>query len=435
MNASSPEILLSISYGSAYEINGDKVTGFATYTISDNDDTDTVTAGNKVFNQKGIEVGTIGAVDASGIYPVQANNQTIFYLKETNDVYFAYASAEQTQPADRLQYRTKIGDLKDEGAAQSLIEGVRMDNIIITDGSNAIMNYFIYGTTNPVGDSTSRTLGEFMRRGDKIVDDMLNELVLADILPENLQDNKFLKHIDFENTTLNELGNALDNLAVQDILTEDMYSWAYFYPNNYNFYKEKLDKTTDNADNYVRCKAIKIVDGDTEYFIAVEAHDEPVVVTIGTGENQVVKKYVTYYRLDDPNKTVLVGDYASPLSGVWKYLLTDKDTTLNVNNSNQSGNFEIYCNLTSLGSVSNNLTANMADTTLRQLSKDGIIGISGDVLNQKLTTDFSAALGSNYVFNAGGATYLGDLTINNAMDYITFLLNVVNRLTSFVPGF
>ncbi len=388
LNASSPAVLLSIAYGAAYEIEGNKVKGFAIYNIGE--DNETVNAGDIVYNQQGTEVGTLGE-PTNGVYPVSKDGNT-FYIKETNGIYYAYANAEQTQPENRLPYRTKIGDLKanDGKAAEKLITGVRMDNIISTDGTSAIMNYLVYNTTNPDDNTPSRTLGDFMENGDDIVDSMLDALNLADVLPAELQNNKFLKHINFENTTLEQLGAELDNLAVQDILAEDLYEWAWFdSQNGYSYYSNV--EPANNSGRYVRC-----IVGEGN--VAIKATEAP--VTIGGEE------YVSYVYCSSGNAY----NGKLPLQGVWKYLLMAKNV--------QGQDREIYCNLTALGGVSNNLTVNMEGTTLRQLKADGIIDISDDILNQRIIKTLNIpGMESTNITNVN-ATYLGELSINDAMSYI-----------------
>jgi len=389
LNASSPAVLLSIAYGADYEI-------------------------------------------------VDVNNTPDNLADDT---------VKPASPEDR----TKIGDLKNTGAAENLITGVKMDKIIKTDGKSAIMNYIVYGSTTDR--SNSRTLGDFMYHGDNIVSDMLNELVLADVLPEDLQNSKFLKHIDWETTKLNNLGDALDSLSVQDILTEDMYRFAWFNKNTLAFKQVDYNGTGDDPDTtlYERHKAVndngtwraveayvlawfdqennfvsKATPADTtnlqrwvtiETFDPVENKNEYTLVT--PVDSSINDKYVYYYYLDNQQATDL-----HPVYGVWKYLLVEDD-----NGTKR----EVYCNLTALGGVTSNMSSNMEAATLSDLEKDGLI-----------TFESSSAMMTSGVIDLNIPGYpcpvdpmqtptLGDLTVNECLEYITYLLNAIAYLQNSMP--
>jgi hypothetical protein len=215
------------------------------------------------------------------------------------------------------------------------------------------MNYLVYGATKPTEQDmkTPNTLGYLMDNSKDFADDMLDALTLNDILTDELKQNKFLMHIGTD-TTISNLGDKLANLSIQDILGVDMYEWAWFNPNN------GYACVPEGTAGAVKCMAIKTGSGNYDY-IAVQAHED--TQTVGSTQ------YITYYALNDSTKKVLVAGnkMASPLTGVWKYLLTEKNVVI----GGVSGDREISCDIMSLASVSNNLTENIQATTLNQLKE------------------------------------------------------------------
>jgi hypothetical protein len=278
------------------------------------------------------------------------------------------------------------------------------------------MNYLVYGATKPTEQDmkTPNTLGYLMDNSKDFADDMLDALTLNDILTDELKQNKFLMHIGTD-TTISNLGDKLAGLSIQDILGVDMYEWAWFNPNN------GYACVPEGTAGAVKCMAIKTGSGNYDY-IAVQAHED--TQTVGSTQ------YITYYALNDSTKKVLVAGnkMASPLTGVWKYLLTDKNVVID----GVSGDREISCDIMSLAGVSNNLTDNIQATTLNQLKEDGIINVDDEVLNQEIIHTLTLPLLGDFHVTDINATTLGELSINSAMVYVFNLLGVLNNIPN--PG-
>ena len=383
LNASSPAIMLALAYGNDYTIDGDKVIYTERKTIAD------LMGNNAKALIEGIHLDTALGLTAS-------SPAIMLALAYGNDY---------TINGDTVTY-TKVNTLGDLMGSQSkdLIENIEMNKIITADADDAVMNYILYGTTKGANDPAAqkRTLGQFMNNSSTIIDGMMETLTLKEALGDTIGENKILGLV--ENEPLNKIGEKLKTISIQDVMGKDVY-------------------------NYVKLSATKNANGcyDEDTANGVETLCNPVY------NGSTLLGYIPVHATTSGTDATLISyvdengnSAAAPLIGCWKYLLVDSATGK-----------ERLCLLEDLGSATNNMTTNIQKATLYDLNHDGIITINSNgnnILDEKiiysLTLDKAYTVCAPYYNGSVQKEKLGELTVSEAIDYISKMIVVVKPFSN-----
>ena len=145
VDGSSAGIMKAIAFGSSYcytvAADGKTVTmNAATYTLN----------GGKAYDYRNREVGSVSLTDSqNGVYTLTKTGGGVQYLKATDGVYYAYATADLAASAtatDRIKYQKRtLEDLMGAGA-QDIINEIELAVVLdITPESDPIMIALAYG--------------------------------------------------------------------------------------------------------------------------------------------------------------------------------------------------------------------------------------------------------------------------------------------------
>ncbi len=292
------------------------------------------------------------------------------------------------------------------------------------------------------------TFGD-LSKNNSPVSKMTERMTVGEVLGEDkVNDDKVLKHI--SGSTINNLATDIKNLTFAQVFEDDIFK-AY----DGDDYTDKNGITVTKGDYVAKDKQ-----GD-EIYIATKNNKDDYTDSNGTpvakgdyvdkNGNYKASKYIGVDYIDKNGHKVREGDYTDKdgnyayiePKGTWKYLLWHKD----------EGATEGYYryNYTVTGDMSNlldNMTAKIQETTLNELSSDGIIHLEETTLNTNLFTeikvqtptttyywpftlpmDVQAKLNAKTPNEKGEKVLtLGELTANEILEYTACVMKTLKNL-------
>lgn len=427
----SPAIMLSLAYGPNYVIDGTTVTpaaGQAKRTIADlkgsnakalidsilmkdiiaGVDTDDAIMryllyGTKNVHYKLLADGSIEMLPMQLAYVSSSSNPSVYNVydaqgKATGAVLENTSNDYPTTVIDGVTY--KISTMEVVGSVE--IDGV------------ATNLYRVYKVDDTVALCSPRTLGAFMNNSSDVIDGLMDTLTLREALGNEACNDKILKHV--ADLPIKNIGDELHTLSIQKVLEDDIYRFKKFSLVGGEYVYDEVNGTEKMLATPV------VVGGATTYKAVYYTTSEM------TRGNETFTLY-TYYTYGD-NAQV-----DSPLLGCWKYLLIDSKTGL-----------EREYALEDMNSATNNMTNNMQNATLNALHTDNIIKMeNSSFLTHEIYYEIKIGLVKYYVLGVDGngnalkytaeengttvtKEYLGELTVNEALDYIVKFLAVIDSL-------
>lgn len=346
------------------------------------------------------------------------NNEIVWKVNPDADV-----------PGTKYTYRT-VNDMSNMG---DIINDIRLETALgITHESPRLMVVLAYGSegegfeyvTNPV---TGEITGIEVKEGSSprtIADlndpDVINGLTLNDMLgAEALEDDLLLSHLG--NSNLNTLASDVSSLTFKQVYPEQIYKLKYF-------------AVLGNVETELSSENNKFYNGSTEipkeivyakyHYTMTKAPGE----TIWTPANDWIKEDMIeydpeskYYRHKE-TKVLLHFE----LTPQWKYLLVEPDQ--------ETHDYK----LTEFTKLVDNMTKNMTNATLFDLSGDGIIELTDDTLNTKIMEELHIPGVIDKTFSTAGLAdtngddklTLGDLTVTQMMEYTAEVIEAVNSLNN-----
>jgi hypothetical protein len=317
--------------------------------------------------------------------------------------------------------RNTIGTLMGNNA-NGLIKGIEMRKIITNvEADDPMMNYVLYNMTHPDVNSPDykvRTLGDFMDDSSAIIEDMMHTLTVQEALGEEATSSGILHGL--RNTRLNELGTEIEKLTLKELLGDDIATHPIL-KNMQNSTLATIDddlntltiqEMMDNGEddsiyqyatvNGQSCKAVQVKEGATLVWKAVLSKD--------------TNGYRTWVFADAQDKQA-----PSPLKGAWKYLLID-----------ETGNERLYA-VKDMNTAMDNIPSNLKTATLQNLVDDGLLTLSSDGEGNVLTTEIVyTVMGQKvcdpYMDGDKAKTTLGELTVSEAIDYLTKMMAKIKNL-------
>ncbi len=299
--------------------------------------------------------------------------------------------------------------------SKTLIESIEMRNIITNVAADdAMMNYILFNMTEPNPSDPAykvRTLGDFMNGSSDIINGMMDELTLEQALGEAATDGQLLSN--FKDTKISNLGSEIQNLSIGKAIGEKV--------TNHTILKHIADATLSDIDQKLTDLSIQQVLDDPANGIYQYANFGGVMKTaVQTGvdgNNNPIYKEVYATPKDSGSYKYLEWRYTdgnaiapSPLKGTWKYLLLD-----------ENGTERVYA-LQDMNSAMGNVSVNIQKATLNDLGNDGIISMSSSLLDTAIITQ----IGIYPVGSApSGKSTLGELTVNEAVTYLSTVLEVL----------
>jgi hypothetical protein len=274
--------------------------------------------------------------------------------------------------------------------------------------------YRVYKADDTVALCSPRTLGAFMNNSSDVIDGLMDTLTLREALGNEACNDKILKHV--ADLPIKNIGDELHTLSIQKVLADDIYRFKKFRVEGGEYVYDEVNGTEKMLATPV------VVGGATTYKAVYYTTSEM------TRGNETFTLY-TYYTYGD---NVQVD---SPLLGCWKYLLIDSKTGL-----------EREYALEDMNSATNNMTNNMQNATLNALHTDNIIRMEdSSFLTHEIYYEIKIGLIKYYVLGVDGngnvlkytaeengttvtKEYLGELTVNEALDYIVKFLAVIDNL-------
>lgn len=428
----SPAIMLSLAYGPNYVIDGTTVTpaaGQAKRTIADLKGSNAKALIDSIL-MKDIITG-VDTDDAIMRYLLYGTKNVHYKLLDDGSIeMLPMQLAFVSSASDPSVYNVYDAQGKDTGAVledtsnfyypTTVIDGVTYKistmEIVGTIEINSVTTnlYRVYKTDDTVALCSPRTLGAFMNNSSDVIDGLMDTLTLREALGNDACDDKILKHV--ADLPIKSIGDELQTLSIQKVLADDIYRFKKFSLVGGEY-------VYDEANGTEKMLAIPVVGGGSTTYKAVYFTTSEMT---RDKETFTLRTYYTY------------GDNAqapSPLLGCWKYLLIDSETGL-----------EREYALEDMNSATNNMTNNMQNATLNALHTDNIIKMeNSSFLTHKIYYDIKIGLVTYYVlgvdddgnvvkytYEENGATvakeYLGELTVNEALDYIVKFLAVIDGL-------
>ena len=349
------------------------------------------------------------------------NNEIVWKVNPDADV-----------PGTKYTYRT-VNDMSNMG---DIINDIRLETALgITHESPRLMVVLAYGSegegfeyvTNPV---TGEITGIEVKEGSSprtIADlndpDVINGLTLNDMLgAEALEDDLLLSHLG--NSNLNTLASDVSSLTFKQVYPEQIYKLKYF-------------AVLGGVETELSSKDNKFYNGSTEipkeivyakYHYTMTKAPGETEWTIEQGwihEDQIEYDPESMYYRHKETKVLLHFE----LTPQWKYLLVEPDQ--------ETHDYK----LTEFTKLVDNMTKNMTNATLSDLSADGIISLTDDTLNTEIMTKLyiENPIGGSPLIDVKftiegiddptGVT-LGDLTVTQMMEYTAEVIKAVNSLNN-----
>ncbi len=334
----------------------------------------------------------------------------------------------QTNPTtnEKYDYRT-VGSMSNMG---DMLGDLRVETALgVTADSPKLLLALAYGSyTLEVDPETNKnvltnvsdyhTISELSSTENNLFD----SLKLKDFLDEeSIESNMLLSHLG--NETLGTLPGAVEKLTFKQIYPRQIYKCRYLYNGIVLSYDQETKKYYYmDGDNKITYEG-DLADLTVEYeYTHVRYPDDHIVNASG-----YVKESDLVYNADTGFYDYVDGDTVYEvhlaLTPQWKYLLLSDDV---------DGHSHDYP-LTDFSQLVSNMTYNMQNAKLYDLSADGIVSLSSETLNTSLVTDLNLdALGHFQAtfpgFAEGEEIKLGDLTILQLMDYTAALIKFVGTL-------
>ena len=258
--------------------------------------------------------------------------------------------------------------------------------ITTNDGTGEAKVYYLTHENGDPAMFTPHSLGD-LAGSDNLISRLTDRLTLSEILgEESIAGNKFLRGLG--DSTVNGLPNAISNLTIDEVFTEEIYIDCMQY--------------SGPAVN------------------SVEFAPDGSKIVINDGD---------WYYVDD-NDGWHRSEGEKAIRGTWKYLLTDEYGVLRTD----------YKVATEMNSLINNMTRNVKTATLYNMHNDGVMTFEESMMQQPTIEEFpdfiptavSDAVKAKLV--AAGitkATYptLGSMPTDVLLSYLNIILALFNTTT------
>lgn len=403
LNYQSPAIMLALAYGNDYTIDG---------TTVNYDPASRKTVGDLM--------GSNADALLKGIYLDTALE--IKYDSPAIMLALAYGS-DYTISGTNITYTTRntLGDLMGSGSTD-LINGIEMQKIITNVSSDdAMMNYILFNTTKPgTGDPNEkvRTLGDFLNGSAAIVDGMTKNLTLKEALGEEATKGQLLSN--FKDTKLSELHTKMEQLTIQQAIGDSV--------TKHKILKHLAGETLSTIGDKLETLSIQQVlddgtsdgiyqyatfDGELKTAVqsGVDSNGDPIYKQVYSTEITVNEDTENEYKYLEWRYTEGNAIAPSPLKGTWKYLLKDEN------------GIEYLYALQDMNKAMANVSKNIAKATLNELDGDEILDL-GDVCD----TEIIKTIAGQTIPNAPSKNTLGELTVKEAVTYLTSVLDIAKKI-------
>ncbi len=400
----SPAIMLSLAYGNDYTIDGTTVHYTTRRTLND------LMGSNADALLKGIYLDTALEIkyDSPAIMLALAYGNDYTIVGDDPNKTVVYTT------------RNTLGDLMGSGSTD-LINGIEMQKILTNvSADDAMMNYILFNMTHPdpsAAEYKVRTLGDFMNGSSAIIDGMMDNLTLKEALGKEATDGQLLSN--FKDTKLSELHTKMEQLTIQQAIGDSV--------TDHKILKHVADATLSTIDEKLENLSIQQVlddgtsDGIYQYATfggelktavqsGVDGNGDPVYRQVYATEITVNAGATNEYKYLEWKYTDGDGIAPSPLKGTWKYLLKD-----------ENGIERVYA-LQDMNDAMSNVAGNIQKATLNDLAKDKIIALDSSLLTTGIITKIS---GYDVTAAPAGKSTLGELTVNEAVTYLSTVLKVI----------
>lgn len=329
-----------------------------------------------LYGRKGVHYGD--DLDGDG-NPDMLQKQVAVY---ENNVYNEYGEVIANAKANGLTYTQFNADGETELASYKLAQADKTIKITIppvNEGEKAtkltVPAYYVFNTDDTKVYYT-RTQMRDMTGDSKILASLTDRLHLTDVM--DVEDNKILKHL--TNVTIAELPEEINNLSVGQVFDEDM----HFFDKETGKYYTDASKTTevDASQKYLALKPT------WKYLIRANTADSQRYSATDLALAREGKLNGVYY-YEDAFGHERYYDY--------RYKVT-----------------------TDMNTMVKNIEHNMQYTPLTEMNADGII--EGDHSNLILKPISPSIKDASDLFD--GYNYLGDLTINQMLDYVNLYIDL-----------
>ena len=231
-----------------------------------------------------------------------------------------------------------------------------------------------------------------------------------------------------EHSTLSDIGNDVNNLTLQEIITIDKNSPAILKKLGSSKLSEMSTAINDLtvADAFGDVSDNKILSN----FQSCKITDLPTEINNLTVEQML---HDQIYRMNssgqylDANGNVTT-DKTQAVNGTWKYLLKEGNTirtdyTLMPTDTNPKG----------MNALIDNMKTNVHDATLQDLKDDGFVNLNAETLNSGIITNIKGfpiknSMGQTVESLFPGKTKLGQLTVEEMLTYVDILISAINNL-------
>ncbi len=273
---------------------------------------------------------------------------------------------------------------------------------------------------------------------------IINTLKLKDLIDvSTLQDDLLLKHL--SDVSVGDMPTAIGKLTFKQVYPEQIYNSRYAYyategaeplilrydSNTEMYYTDKSYAEGEEKEWFTGNEDDIVLEFKYEYWNVIENDVPGAKVNENGGYIARDKLYYhdtcKYYHYKDGDTVYQVH---LTLTGQWKYLLTT-----DADNEAGAGVSHDYA-LTEFASLVTNMTKNMTNAKLRDLSADGIISLSTETLNTPLVTSLNVPLlNISFTYEPEGIENptFGDLTVTQLMEYAAKIVKFMNDLTPTTP--
>lgn len=364
--------------------------------------------------------------------------------------YMAYGITQVTATQDPLVYTAVYNRTDEDGTAHSLPCTVYVNN----ESEKLITAVTLDGSGEVLGTATIDDL-------EPRVDGMTSVLTIGDIVPVSDEDGilSFIK-----DSTIDDLEETINNLAVQDFYAEDIYAGYYWamatqYVEGNVYYTRALDVA---GENYVYTEAVGLT--EEEFYAAPGTYFEQVPrewfeVVADNAQGDLTKlefdpSYL-YYTYDEQTGEYSIVDAGTGdvrdngkltqeqfeagvaggttyytrgrAQGVWYLLLGVKD--------DETGKLsERLYTINDMGDMMENATQNMSESTLWDLYEAGIIGEPTDKMVPYARSEAPAAPDDPEHMQIDGVWYVCKPIRDCTIDELMAAVNILTGLADSVGG-
>lgn len=309
----------------------------------------------------------------------------------------------------------KLGDLIEINASSSKILVALQDKTVADLNNQDTINGLKLGDLIEINSSSSKILVALQEKtvADLNNQDTINNLKLGDLIEINSSSSKILVALQNQNTTVADLNNqeTINGLKLEDVMTinasspriiQQMATWTI------------ADLSGSGEKNIETDLTLTDILG--EEAMTGNLLGNLKTSTIGTLADDINNLTVQQVMGDDiyvdPNAKTKV------LKGTWKYLLQDKTT-------GQEGLYKV----TEMSLMIDNMTYNMQNASINDLSQDGIIVVDSSFCTQTILYEYK--VGVYTIFSIPEDTYngkqkIGELTVTEMLHYLGTVIGALS---------